>query len=81
MGMSVSPILHVRELPEFASLMSLDRSPADYSGFWTPPDFWDADDLAREMTDDPNIWTDGSRAAYPRICCGWFGLGNGRRVW
>ena len=33
----------------------------DDSAFWTPPDYWDADDLAVEMTDAPNIWTDGSR--------------------
>ena len=29
--------------------------------FWIPPDHWDADDIAFEMTDAPNIWTDGSR--------------------
>ena len=98
------PLLHVRELLEFASLMSLDRSrwprcllwhgwllglssgdersswaasfgqlaclelerclgayPVDSSGYWTPPDYWDADDVALEMSDHPNIWTDGSR--------------------
>ena len=32
-----------------------------YSGFWIPPDYWDADDLTLEMTGDPIIWTDGSR--------------------
>ena len=30
-----------------------------------PLDFWVADDLALEMTDDPNIWTDDSREDYP----------------
>ena len=102
------PLLHVRELPEFASLLALDRSdwsrcllwhgwlpglcgggerdpwaasleqlasrslervlgpyPVDSSSFWTPTDAWDADDIALEMTDDPNIWTDGSREDYP----------------
>ena len=32
----------------------------DESSFWTPPDPWDADDIALEMTDAPNVWTDGS---------------------
>ena len=84
------PLQHVRELPEFASYMSLDRSkwprcllwhgwlpgpsgirdpcassfgdlafgelerclgayPVDFSGSWTPPDHWDADDIALEI--------------------------------
>ena len=96
------PFLHVRELPEFASLMSLDRGrwprcllwrgwlvlAAVMGGVlglllsvswlawswrdawvlirWTalviaPPDYWDVDDIAVEMSDYPNIWTDGSR--------------------
>ena len=28
---------------------------------WTPPDYWDADDIALEMPEHPNVWTDGSR--------------------
>ena len=95
---------HVRDLPEFASLMSLNRSnwprcllwrgwlpglcgirdddpwgasyamiwlsaqlerclgayPVDFSGSWTPPEYWDADDIALEMADHPNVWTVGS---------------------
>ena len=31
------------------------------SVFWTPPDYWDADDIALETSDTPNIWTGGSR--------------------
>ena len=31
----------------------------DSSGHWTPPDYWDADDIALEMSDHPNFWTDG----------------------
>ena len=118
------PILHVGELPEFMSLMAMDRSkwprcllwhgwlpglslaggrdpwtasvellasralerclgacPADDSGFWTVPDFWDADDLALEMTDVPNPfwWVRGSWCwgvfACSRACCGWCCLG------
>ena len=87
----------MRDLPEFSSLMSLDRSkwprcllwhgwlpgnpwassfgelasfhlerclgayPADFATAWSPPDYWDADDIALEMPEHPNIWTDGSR--------------------
>ncbi len=107
---SFSPLQHVRELPEFAFLMSLDRSrwprcllwhgwlpglngltggrpwalsfgelasfhlerclgsyPVDFSAAWTPPDYWDADDIALEMPDHPNIWTDGSREDYSSV--------------
>ena len=102
--MYFSPLQHVRELPEFATLVSLDRSnwprcllwhgglpglsgtgdsdpwassfgdrafgelerclgayPVDFSASWTPPEYWDADDIALEMSDHPNIWTNGSR--------------------
>ena len=103
------PLLHVRELPEFAALMSLDRSrwprcllwhgwlpgrtcgdkrsswaasfgplaclklerrlgayQVDSSGHWTPLDYWDADDIAMEMSDH-NIWTDGSREDFSSV--------------
>ena len=39
----------------------LGAYPVDSSGHWTPPDHRDVDDIAVEMTDYPNIWTDGSR--------------------
>ena len=39
----------------------LGACPVDSSGHWTPPCHWDADDIALEMLDHPNIWTDGSR--------------------
>ena len=104
------PLLHVRELLEFVSLMALDRSnwprcllwhgwwpgfsgaggrdpwaasfgllaccelkrrlgayPVDASALWTPPDCWDAEDIALEMSDTPNIWTDGSREDFSSI--------------
>ena len=38
---------------------------ADNSSFWTPPDFWDVDDIALEMTDAPFIWTNGSGEPHP----------------
>ena len=102
--------MYVRELPEFAYLMSLDRSkwprcllwhgwlpglscngerdswaasfcqldcfelesclgayPADCSGHCTPPDYWDADDIALEMSDHPNIYSDGSREDFSSV--------------
>ena len=101
---------HVRELPEFAFLMSLDRSkwprcllwhgclpglngmvndkpwalsfgelasfhlerclgayPVDFAAAWTPPEYWDADDIALEIPEHPNIWTDGSREDFSSI--------------
>ena len=33
----------------------------DFAGSWTPPECWDADDFALEMSEYPNLWTDGSR--------------------
>ena len=100
------PLQHVRDLPEFAYLLSLDRSkwprcllwpglngvstrdsratsfydlasallercsgayPVDIAGSWTPPEYWDADDIALEMTDHPNVWTDGSREDFSSV--------------
>ena len=43
----------------------LGAYPVDSSSFWAPPDFWDADDSALEMTGAPYIWTDGGREDYP----------------
>ena len=108
--MFFSPLQHVRELPEFAFLMSLDRSkwprcllwhgwlpglnrmvtdkpwalsfgelasfhlerclgayPVDFAAAWTPPGYWDADDIALEIPEHPNIWTDGSREDFSSI--------------
>ena len=108
--MYFSLLQHVRELPEFAYLMSLDRSkwprsllchgwlpglcgiresdpwaasfhdlasaqlewclgayPVDLAGSWTPPEYWDAADIALEMPEYPNTWTDGSREDFSSI--------------
>ena len=35
------------------------RYPVDFAGSWTPPEYWDAGDIALEMSEHPNIWTDG----------------------
>ena len=41
--------------------------PVDFGGAWTPPEYRDADDIALEMPDHPNIWTDGSRENFSSI--------------
>ena len=51
--------------------MELERClcayPLDSSEYWAPPDHWDADDIALEMSDRPNFWTDGSREDFSSI--------------
>ena len=39
----------------------LGSYPAADSELGTPPDFWDAEDLALGMDDHPCVWTGGSR--------------------
>ena len=39
--------------------------PAGDAHLWVGHDFWDADDIALEMVDRPNIWADGSRERCP----------------
>ena len=41
--------------------------PVDFAGAWTPPEYWDAADIALEMTEHPDIWTDGSREDFSSI--------------
>ena len=41
--------------------------PVDFSGCWTPPDYWDADDIALEMSDHSNVWTGGSREDFSSV--------------
>ena len=45
----------------------LGAYPVDGSVSWTPPDCWDAADIALEMPEYPNIWTDGSREDFTSI--------------
>ena len=109
-GVFFSPLQHVRALPEFSFLMSLNRSewprcllwhgslpglngmlndkpwalsfgqlasfhlerclgayPVDFAAAWTPPEYWDADDIALEIPYHPNIWTDGSREDFSSV--------------
>ena len=35
------------QLADSALVQRLSAYPADDAGFWTPPDFWDADDLSQ----------------------------------
>ena len=57
--------------PLAASFGQLERSLGAYlvdgSGFWTPPDYWDDDDLALELTDAPNTWTGGRREDFSSV--------------
>ena len=41
--------------------------PVDFAGCWIPPEYWDAADIVLEMSEYPNIWTDGSRGDYSSI--------------
>ena len=41
--------------------------PVDFSSCWAPPEYWDADDIALEMSDFPSIWTDGSREDFSSV--------------
>ena len=45
----------------------LGAYPVDCSGFWSPPEYWDADVIALEMSDHPNFWTDGSREDFSSV--------------
>ena len=38
---------------------ALGACPVDNADFGTPPDFWDAEDLALEIEDHPCVWMDG----------------------
>ena len=43
----------------------LGSYPVDSSDFWTPPDIWDAEDVATQIGDYFCVWTDGSLEPYP----------------
>ena len=49
--------LSFSDLASFHLESCLGAYPVDFSDSWTPPDYWDADDIALEMPDHPNIWT------------------------
>ena len=41
--------------------------PVDFDDCWSPPEYWDAADVALEMPEHPNIWTDGSREDFSSV--------------
>ena len=43
--------------------------PVDFVDCWTPPDYWDADDIALEVPEHPKVWTDGSREDFSSMRC------------
>ena len=45
----------------------LGASLVDFSCSWTVPDYWDAADIALEMSEYPNIWTDGSSGDFSSL--------------
>ena len=55
------------DLASFHLERCLGAYPVDFVDCWTPPDYWDADDIALEMTDHPNVWTDGSREDFSSV--------------
>ena len=55
------------ELAAFHLERCIGAYPVDFSAVWTPPDYWDADDIALEVPEHPNIWTDGSREDFSSI--------------
>ena len=48
------------DLASFHLERCLGAYPVDFADCWTPPDYWDADDIALEIPEHPNVWTDGS---------------------
>ena len=56
------------DLASFHLERCLGAYPVDFGGgAWTPPDYWDAADIALEMPEHPNVWTDGSRQDFSSI--------------
>ena len=45
----------------------LGAYPVDFAGSWTPPEYRDADGIALEMSEHPNVWTDGSREDFSSV--------------
>ena len=41
----------------------------DLAGCWTPPEYWDADDIALEMSEHPDFWTGGGREDFSSVRC------------
>ena len=39
----------------------------DFTSCCSPPEYWDAADIALEMSEHPDIWTDGSREDFSSV--------------
>ena len=52
------------DLASFHLERCLGAYPVDFASSWTTPEYWDAADIALEMPEHPNVWTDGSREAF-----------------
>ena len=57
---SVWGVTSFGDLASFHLERCLGAYPVDFDGCWTPPEYWDADEIALEMSEYPDIWTDGS---------------------
>ena len=55
------------DLASFHLERCLGAYPVDFAGSWAPPEYWDAHDIALEMSEYPNIWTDGSRKDFSSV--------------
>ena len=55
------------DLASFHLERCLGAYPVDFGGAWIPPDYWDAADIALEMPEHTNVWTDGSREDFSSI--------------
>ena len=55
------------DLASFHLKRCLGAYPVDWAGSWTPSEYWDAADIALEMPEHPNVWTDGSREDFSSI--------------
>ena len=53
------------DLASFHLERCLGAYPVDFDDCWTPPEYWDADDIA--LTNHPNVWTDGSREDFSSV--------------
>ena len=48
-------LLSFGDLASFHLERCLGAYPVDFVGAWTPPDYWDAADIALEMPEHPNV--------------------------
>ena len=66
-GLRVSWALSFDDLASFHLERCLGAYPVDRAGARTPPEYRDASDIALEMPDNPNVWTDGSREDFSSL--------------